>query len=179
MRKKGTRDEALSSLTAAMVNNQLEGLPVHEWPPSGVTSVSAARHSYLRVEEFMTTELFTVHENEPVDLVANLMVWKQVRHIPVEDEKGILVGMVSSLDVLRELERRMMEGTAEPTAVSSIMTTNMVAVPPDTPTLEAIALMRRERVHCLPVVREGRLVGIVTERDFINVAARLLEQQPD
>jgi CBS domain-containing protein len=55
----------------------------------------------------------------------------------------------------------------------------MVAVPPDTPTLEAIALMRRERVHCLPVVREGRLVGIVTERDFINVAARLLEQQPD
>jgi CBS domain-containing protein len=107
------------------------------------------------------------------------MVWKQVRHIPVEDEKGILVGMVSSLDVLRELERRMMEGTAEPTAVSSIMTTNMVAVPPDTPTLEAIALMRRERVHCLPVVREGRLVGIVTERDFINVAARLLEQQPD
>jgi CBS domain-containing protein len=68
-----------------------------------------------------------------------------------------------------------MEGAAEPTPVSSIMTTSMVAVPPDTPTLEAIALMRRERVDCLPVVREGRLIGIVTERDFINVAARLLE----
>jgi CBS domain-containing protein len=107
------------------------------------------------------------------------MVWKQVRHIPVEDEKGTLVGMVSSIDVLRELERRMTEGTAEPTAVSLIMTTSMVAVPPDTPTLEAIALMRRERVDCLPVVREGRLIGIVTERDFINVAARLLEQSPD
>jgi CBS domain-containing protein len=179
MRKKGTRDEALSSLTSAMVNNQMEGLPVHEWPPSRVTAVSAAKHSYLRVEEFMTTELFTVHEDEPVDLVANLMVWKQVRHIPVEDEKGILVGMVSSIDVLRELERRMTEGSAEPTSVSSIMTTGMIAVPPDTPTLEAIALMRRERVDCLPVVRQGRLIGIVTERDFINVAARLLEQQPD
>jgi len=50
-----------------------------------------------------------------------------------------------------------------------------LTVTPETLTLDAIALMRRERVDCLPVVKEGRLVGIVSERDFINVAGRLLE----
>ena len=52
-----------------------------------------------------------------------------------------------------------------------------LTVTPETATLEAIALLRRAQVDCLPVVKEGRLVGIVTERDFINVAARLLEQR--
>jgi CBS domain-containing protein len=52
-----------------------------------------------------------------------------------------------------------------------------LTITPDTRTLDAIALMRREKVDCLPVVNKGRLVGIVTERDFINVAARLLEPE--
>ena len=54
-----------------------------------------------------------------------------------------------------------------------------LTVAPETKTLEAIALMRRERVDCLPVVKQSRLVGILTERDFIGVAARLHEQLPD
>jgi CBS domain-containing protein len=48
-------------------------------------------------------------------------------------------------------------------------------VHPDTPTVEAIRSMRENRLACLPVVREGKLVGIVTEHDFIKVASRLLE----
>jgi CBS domain-containing protein len=52
-----------------------------------------------------------------------------------------------------------------------------LTITPETRTLDAIALMRREKVDCLPVVNKGRLVGIVTERDFINVAARLLEPE--
>ena len=52
-----------------------------------------------------------------------------------------------------------------------------LTVPPETSTLDAIMLMRREMVDCLPVVKDGRLVGILTERDFIDVAARLLEQK--
>jgi CBS domain-containing protein len=133
----------------------------------------------MRVEEFMTTDLFTVHDDEPIDLVASLMSWKRVRHIPVEDEQGRLVGLVSSIDVLRQIERIVSEGTTGPISVGSVMVTNPLSVPPETPTLEAIALMRRERVDCLLVVKEGRLIGIVTERDFINLAAKLLEQSLD
>ncbi len=177
MRKERTKDEALTSLVAATVRNQWEGEPVHRWLPAQVADDEMAKLGYQRVEEFMTTDLFTVHEDEPLDLVANLMDWKRVRHIPVEDEGGKLVGLISCFEVLRQLQRSVSEADHKPVAVSSIMIKNPLTVTPEAETLEAIALLRRAQVDCLPVVKEGRLVGIVTERDFINVAARLLEQR--
>jgi CBS domain-containing protein len=177
MKKDGTKDEALSSLVASAVRNQRQGGPVHTWPLARRKESEMSKLSYLRVEEFMTTDLFTVHEDEPLDLVANLMDWKHVRHIPVEDERGKLVGLISCFEVLRQLERNVSEGTKEAVAVSSIMNKDPLTVTPETATLDAIALLRRAHVDCLPVVKENRLVGIVTERDFINVAARLLEQK--
>ncbi|MEK6288431.1 MAG: glutamate-cysteine ligase family protein [Acidobacteriota bacterium] len=179
MRKRGTKDEVLTSLTAATVRMQKEGRPVHQWPPAEITEVTMSKQSYLCVEEFMTTDLFTVHEDEPVELVANLMNWKRVRHIPVEDEQGRLVGLVSSFEVLSHLLRAVNEGDATPATVGSLMNRVPLTVTPETLTLEAIALMRREKIDCLPVVKEGRLVGIVSERDFINVAGRLLERMTE
>jgi CBS domain-containing protein len=177
MRKERTKDEALTSLVAATVRNQHEGEPVHRWPLAQAADDETAKLGYQRVEEFMTTDLFTVHEDEPLDLVANLMDWKRVRHIPVEDEEGKLVGLISCFEVLRQFQRTVSQADHKPVAVSSIMIKDPLTVTPETATLEAIALLRRAQVDCLPVVKEGRLVGIVTERDFINVAARLLEQR--
>jgi len=176
MRKEATKDEALTALTAATVARQIEGKPVHQWTRARTTEALMSKQTNLSVEEFMTTDLFTVHEDESVDLVANLMDWKRVRHIPVENEQGALVGLISCFEVLRQLERNVSEGADQSVPVGAIMVRDPLTVPPETPTLDAIALMRREKVDCLPVVRDGRLVGIVTERDFISLAARLLEQ---
>jgi CBS domain-containing protein len=52
-----------------------------------------------------------------------------------------------------------------------------VTVSPDTPTLEAVETMRTHQVACLPVVKGDKLVGILTERDLINVAAKLLDRE--
>lgn len=177
MRRHGTRDETMTSLVAAMVRQQQGGEPVHTWPLAEIQEEEMARSSYLYVEEFMTTDLFTVHEDEPLDLVANLMDWKHVRHVPVEDEQGRLTGLISVFEVLRQLEENAMKGQSEPVAVGEIMQRQPLVIAPDTPTLDAIALMRREQVDCLLVVKEGRLIGILTERDFIHVAARLLRQR--
>ena len=57
------------------------------------------------------------------------------------------------------------------------MKTDITTVTPETPTLAAIRLMRRLRVGALPVVDNGKLVGIVTEEDFMDIASRLLEEQ--
>jgi len=178
MKKTGTRDEVLTSLTAATVERQREGRPVHQWPLAQIREPAMSKQSYQCVEEFMTTDLFTVHEDEPLDLVARLMDWKQIRHLPVEDEQGRLIGLITCFEVLRGLTRAMSEGTTAPLSVSSMMVRDPLTIVPETLTLDAIALMRREKVDCLPVINQGRLVGIVTERDFINVAARLLEQEP-
>jgi CBS domain-containing protein len=177
MRKEATKDEALTALTAATVARQIEGKPVHKWTPARATEGSMSKQTHLCVEEFMTTDLFTVHEDEAVDLVANLMDWKRIRHIPVENEQGALVGLVSCFEVLRQLESGISEGADQSVPVGTIMVRDPLTVPPETPTLDAIMLMRREKVDCLPVVKDGRLVGILTERDFIDVAARLLEQK--
>ena len=136
-----------------------------------------SKQTHLSVEEFMTTDLFTVHEDEAVDLVANLMDWKRIRHIPVENEEGALVGLVSCFEVLRQLEINVSEGAVQSIPVGKIMIRDPRTVTPETPTLDAILLMRREKIDCLPVVKDGRLVGILTERDFIDVAARLLEHK--
>ena len=166
--------EAMSALVAAMVDRQTGGAPVHEWPAATVADAGHWRHSYLRVEQYMTTEIFTVHEDEVIDLVANVMDWKHIRHVPVEDGEGRLVGLVSYRSLLRLLARDLPHGSHGPIPVKDVMARNVVTIPPDTETLDAIALMRAKRVACLPVVEDGRLVGILSERDFLRVAGELL-----
>jgi CBS domain-containing protein len=68
-------------------------------------------------------------------------------------------------------------GSLHDTPVSLIMRTDVMTVGVETPTLDAIRLMRKFRYGCLPVIQDGHLVGILTEEDFMNVASKLLEQQ--
>jgi CBS domain-containing protein len=172
-----TKDSLLSALTAATVKRQWEGKPVHEWPMARLEEGRARTPRDLRIEEFMTTDLFTVHPDEPIDLVVSLMDWKHIRHIPVEDEQGELVGVISWFEIVHHYGRRNGQGQTEPLAVSGILQKNPKTVPPETSVLDAIALMQREKMDCLLVVKEGLLVGIVTERDILNIAACLMEQQ--
>ena len=90
----------------------------------------------------------------------------------MEDDDAKLLGLISNRSLLRMIAR----GTTDDmTEVGSIMATDLVTVPPDMLTTEAIHLMREEQVACLPVVENGKLVGMVTERDLIVVSSRLLQ----
>ncbi len=176
MNNQGTRSERFRAVTAASLERQVEGHPVHEWPLAELDEARDWRHSYKTVGQFMTRDLFTVQPDDLVDLAANLMDWERIRHIPVEDEDGRLVGLVS----FRSLIRLLAQGGREPrgaVVVRNIMKESPVTVSPDTPTLEAVEKMRAHQVACLPVVRGDRLVGILTERDLINVAAKLLDRE--
>jgi CBS domain-containing protein len=172
-----TKDSCLSALTAATVHRQWEGKPVHEWSLARIEEGRAKTLHDLRIEEFMTTDLFTVHPDEPLALVINLMDWKHVRHVPVEDEQGKLAGLVSWLEVVRHYGRTNTQISTTPVAVATVMQPTPFTVPPETSVLDALALMRKERLDYLLVEKEERLVGIVTEHDIINITARLLEQQ--
>ncbi len=176
MKDQGTLAERLAAVTASTVRLQVEGRPVHEWPPAILREAGGWKQNYLRVEQYMTTYLFTVHEDELVELVAFLMDRKQIRHVLVEDDDHRLVGIVSYRSVLR-LIAQAGTGTYLDRPVKTIMERDPVTVQPHTPTLDAIRLMREEKVSCLPVVKEGRLVGIVSERDFMPIAYELLEER--
>jgi CBS domain-containing protein len=175
MKGVGSRAERLGALTRGMVERQKEGAPVHEWSlatleegytPSGMKETN--------VEDYMTTELFTVHEEEAIEFVARLMDWQRIRHVLVEDEQHHLVGLISH----RTLLRHMADRTEVPDGgipVREIMVEDPISVSPDLPTLEAVEMMREHQIGALPVVREDRLVGIITERDFIQIAGNLLD----
>jgi CBS domain-containing protein len=170
----GTPGERLNALTAAIVDRQETGAPVHTWAPAKLSEGGGWTRNYVKVEQFMTTDITTVHEDEAVDLVANLMVWERIRYVPVEDRENRLVGLVSYRALLRAMALGLLEGRSKPLAVSEVMKRDPLTVSPETPTLRAIEIMRGERIGCLPVCKDGRLVGVVTERDFMDIASELL-----
>jgi CBS domain-containing protein len=174
----GKRADRLTALVAAMAKRQQQGDPIHEWPLAKMSEGDARqRMDHTRVEHYMATDLFTVHEDEPVEFVACLMDWQRIRQVLVEDEQHRLVGLVSHRSLLRYLAERNADRDREaaPVPVREVMVEDPVSVSPDLPTVEAIALMRKHQIGALPVVREDQLVGIVTERDFVEIASQLLD----
>lgn len=171
----GTSSERLAALTGAVVAQQKEGKPVAEWRLATLEDGGDWAKHYSKVEHLMSRDLFTVHEDELVDLAAAMMDWQHIRHVPVEDSEHHLVGLVTHRTLLRHLARS--RPGAEAVPVKDIMQRDLVTASPEMPTLEAIARMRQHKIACLPVVQEGRLVGIVTERDFMTVARKLLERE--
>ncbi|MSP60772.1 MAG: CBS domain-containing protein [Myxococcales bacterium] len=174
LRDRATPGERSNALVAATVQRQLTGRPVSEWERARLDEADVTRHNFLRVEQYMTTDLFTVHADDPVEIVANLMLWERIRHVPVEDKDHHLVGLITQRAVLRFLSSGR---PTHRTPVSELMKTDLVTIGPETTTIDAVRLMRRYRYGCLPVIADGRLVGVVTESNFMDITSRLIEEQ--
>jgi CBS domain-containing protein len=177
MHDHGTRSERLAAVTSGMITREKTGEPCHRWDDVDISEAGGWRLNYERIEQLMTTALFTVHEEELVDMVAFLMERKQIRHVLVEDDNHALVGLVSYRSVLRLMAEGFNPETHDAPAVREIMERDPKSVSPEMPTLEAIDVMRRHKVSCLPVVSDGKLVGIVSELDFMPLAYELLEDR--
>lgn len=171
----GTSEERTSALVAATVSRQRSGEPGHTWKIGELEEAGGWKPSFLRVEQYMATDLLTANEDEPIELVANLMDWHKVHHIPVEDNQHRLVGLVSHRPLLRFLANNK-NPDDKPIPVREVMQTNLITVDRSTSTMDAIALMRKHGIACLPVVQDGQLIGIVTEHDFMKIAGQLLEE---
>ena len=174
MKDQGTSGERFMALTAATVARQTAEKPVHEWDLARLDESGEWLHNYTRVEQIMDTDIYTVHPDESVELVANVMEWEHIRYVPVEDLEHKLVGLVSQRGLLRLMAHNKIELD---TSVADVMRKDLRIVSPETTTLEAIRLMREHRIGCLPVVHDGRLIGVVTERDFMDIAFELLEEK--
>ena len=170
IRSRGVRSQVLSQ---AIMQRQWTGHPVHEWSLPSTAESGSWTERFQRVAQVMSTDLFTVGPDDLVDVAASMMQWKRIRHVPVEDDQGLLVGFIS----YRSLLRLVADGRAgQPVPVREIMEAEPVTVGPGESCLGAMRLMQEEGVACLPVVHEGRLVGIVSERDFLGMARVLFEE---
>ena len=176
MDKRAKQNVRMRSLTAAMLANQETGEPLHLWKLAEITQKSDWIDNYKTVEQFMITDLFTVRPEDAIDLAANLMHWKHVRHVPVEDDEGRLVGIVSHRDLLELFALGKTDEKAE-IVVRDVMKQNLITITPETPTLAALGLMRDKNIGCLPVIKNEKLVGLITAYDFLTVSAKLFEER--
>ncbi|HEX8268228.1 MAG TPA: CBS domain-containing protein [Pyrinomonadaceae bacterium] len=176
MDKSAKKNVRMRSLTAAMKVNQESGEPLHKWDLANIPDCSDWIDNYKTIEQFMTTDLFTVRPEDVLDLAANLMHWKHVRHVPVEDDEGKLVGIISHRDLLELYTHDKTNGASE-IVVRDVMKQNLVTISPETPTLDALSLMREKNIGCLPVIKADKLIGLITAHDFLTVSAKLFEER--
>jgi CBS domain-containing protein len=174
MKDAGTLDQRMRCIVSSIVDQQSTGNPISEWKLAEYCAEQDWRESYRTIGQFMTQDLFTVRPDDIVDFAATLMDWRHVRHVPVENDTGELVGLVSHRALLRLVAQGKV-GKGHRVTVGEIMNREPITVHPDTATVDAIRLMREKKLACLPVTRDDKLVGIVTEHDLIVVASRLLE----
>jgi CBS domain-containing protein len=106
------------------------------------------------------------------------MKQERVRHLPVLDEDGEVCAVVSQRDLFRGALLRALgygaraeELMLRQVAVKEAMSADVQTTAPDTPVAEAARLMIERKIGCLPVIENGRLVGIVTETDFVRLVA--------
>jgi CBS domain-containing membrane protein len=137
--------------------------------------------SQLLVRDLMSEPVKAVVPTTPLRDVIQLMATQGIRHVAVVEDTDRLVGLISHRDVLRSQEGSL-SGTPseEQTHMNRwiearwVMTREVRSVRPETPALEAAETLRSHGYGCLPVVEHGRLVGILTESDFVDFAIQIL-----
>ena len=132
----------------------------------------------LRVSDLMTRDVFVARPDEPLATVQELMNQKRIRHVPVIDERGLLVGLVSERDLLRlaaglesDLPLSVTQDVASALEVREVMTWHVETVEANESAAAAAAVMLENKYGCLPALDQGRLVGILTEADFVRFVA--------
>lgn len=132
----------------------------------------------LAVRDVMSSEVQTLGRNDQLSIADDLMRQTRIRHLPVLDEEGDLAGIVSQRDLFRgAVVKALGYGSGQQTKmlemllVKEVMTNEVVTTTPDAELREAANVMLQEKIGCLPVLEGGKLVGILTESDFVRLVS--------
>ncbi len=175
--KQTTKDEATTAIVASMHKNQVSKRPVHEWDLAILEDIDEWKPSSLLVEEFMSTDISSANKDDIPEFCADLMEWQQLRYMPVEDNKGELVGLITSHNLLDHFNDMYKSNTRKDNiTLKDLMIREPYTVKPEDEIIAAMELMRKEKIGCLPVVSNKKLVGLITEENFINITASLLKR---
>lgn len=134
------------------------------------------------VAELMTADPFCTTRDASLKDAHDLMREKNVRHIPVIDSNGELVGMLTQkimiariMGLMAQYGATALERKEKQLRVAEIMATDFAAVAPEQPLKEVAGFFVKNRHGCMPVVNSNnKLVGILTSSDFVKLAAKLL-----
>jgi CBS domain-containing protein len=177
-KKETSVDESLTTLTAAIYHNQMNGKPVHEWEIPELGQFDKYDPSHLLVEEFMTKDLITVHKDDILEYALSLMDWNSLDFLPVEDSQGHLYGIITAKAIVQHLSgASILDANYGKTAtVENIMIANPQTIDPSTSISEVIRMMQENQIKVLPVVKNSELVGVISEENFVDMSRRLIQR---
>lgn len=136
----------------------------------------------MQVVDLMTRSVTTLKAADSALQARELMMRRRIRHIPIVSAEGNLEGLVTQRDILAatlsrfaDVDMSIQEEIDAGIPLASIMITDVVVVSPGCQVRKAAEVMLTRKLGCLPVVEGQRLVGILTEADFLKLVVELLD----
>ena len=134
----------------------------------------------LTVDTIMTRDLVTVNPGDTLDAARSIMRDRRIHHLPVVEDDSVLVGLVTLTDVLAATDSELRDEDerlkAKDILIEDVMIRDVMSVDEHAGLRQAALFLEKHKIGCLPVIRDGKLHGIVTDTDFVAVAINLLEQ---
>ncbi len=115
--------------------------------------------------DIMTSTVATIHPEASAQEAAQLLYQKRISGAPVVDADGNIIGIITEADIISKVNR-------EGLSVADIMSHEIIAVGEETPVNEIAALLTERKIKRVPVVCEGKLVGIVSRADIVHAVAQ-------
>jgi CBS domain-containing membrane protein len=136
----------------------------------------------LFVKDLMTRDVFSLKKDDNLAAARDLMKLVRIRHIPIVDDDSNFIGLITHRDILSatisklaEVEPEVQEKLDVSIPIQKIMRTDVITITPEATLKEAASILLEHKYGCLPVVEGNKLVGILTEADFLRLVIRLME----
>ncbi len=176
---KANKEEIITTITASIVNNQKKKLPIYKWKVAQLEDLPHWKPTDILVEEFMATDLLTVQPDDLIEFVADMIDWGKIRYVPVENDDGELIGLVTYRSVLRHLRKKLSDKDYNATLVKEIMNSTPLTINTDQKFTEAAHLLEKNKIGCLPVLHANKLIGLVSETEFFELGKRLFKRMTE
>ncbi len=130
----------------------------------------------VTVADYMATKLITFNEMQSIHEVMDILLKNKISGGPVTNENDELIGIISEGDCLKEIVRGKYNNTPKlPGVVKDHMAINIISIPPETNIFEAANMFLRLRFRRFPVLRDGKLVGQISQRDIMRAVNSMKE----
>lgn len=154
-------DESILMVTDRMNQNCRDAIPVHEWSLPDSKLICQIPDRYERVDSIMISDVMMVRDDDLLDFAKALMEWYGYDRLPVENLKGQIRGVITAKDIDAYSSK-----ATKQSLVSECMTTDVLTVPPERSVEKAEKIMIANGIGSLPVVRDDRVIGILTSDDI-------------
>jgi CBS domain-containing protein/gamma-glutamyl:cysteine ligase YbdK (ATP-grasp superfamily) len=173
-KQKFSNFDILSSIVLKSMEYQETNTPVSQWELLNKLVDMKKPLDKIIIEECMDRDLFTVRPNDILQIAADIIDWQKIRFLMVEDDDGKLIGIISSRNLLKYFNSYLHHREELPVLIEEIMVRNPITIDSNQKLSEALEVMKKYKIGCLPVLQNQKLVGIITEQTFLNVFSDIM-----